>query len=249
MSKRISKEAQQKILEAHGLKLSQSEAAKYAGVSQTNVHNYWKAAGLKPPFPYRALYLPKETQDLIYAAWELKLSARKASKYLGIGRKSVLTYWKAAGLNPHRKAGLAKETQDLIYAAWERGLSACKTSTYLGISIPSVLRYWNAAGLKSHHAQWRDGSLGLKVSLEILLDGVFDTVKNPNEALGLDQIIERLKDRLDIKKVNTKDLQEKINQLVGWGCYNVVQKDGKVYYSAGMPAAMDGNLKASVASK
>ncbi|HIH14183.1 MAG TPA: hypothetical protein HA224_02915 [Nanoarchaeota archaeon] len=197
MSKRISKEAQQKILEAHGLKLSQSEAAKYAGVSQTNVHNYWKAAGL----------------------------------------------------NPHRKAGLAKETQDLIYAAWERGLSACKTSTYLGISIPSVLRYWNAAGLKSHHAQWRDGSLGLKVSLEILLDGVFDTVKNPNEALGLDQIIERLKDRLDIKKVNTKDLQEKINQLVGWGCYNVVQKDGKVYYSAGMPAAMDGNLKASVASK
>jgi len=200
MSKQISKEAQQKILEAHGLKLSQSEAAKYAGVSEFTVCQHWKAAGLKPHFRPGAPHLPKETQDLIYAAWELGLSARKAGKYLGIDSTSVSKYWKAAGL-------------------------------------------------KSQYVQWPDAGLGLKVSLEMLLDSVFDTVKNPNEALGLDQIIERLKDRLDIKKVNTKDLQEKINQLVGWGCYNVVQKDGKVYYSAGMPAAMDGNLKASVASK
>jgi len=201
MSKRISEEVQRRILEAHKLTLSQSEAAKYAGVNRTTVYNYWKAAGLKPHFEFSG------------------------------------------------PARLPKETQDLIHTAWILGLSANKAAIYSGTTLRTVLKYWNAAGLKSHYAQWPGGRLGLKVSLEILLDGVFDTVKNPNESLELAQIIERLKDRFDTERINTKYLQKKINQLVGWGYYNAVQKDGKTYYSAGMPAAMDGNLKASVASK
>ncbi len=197
MTKPISAEMQQKVLEAHKLGLSEKKTAERVGVAKSVVQKYWRAAELKPHFEIRNLCLPKETQDLIYTAWELGLSARKAGRYLGIYRRTVLRYWRAAGLPPH-------------------------------------------------HAAWAGARMGFKVPLEVLLDNVFDTATNPDEQLELEQIVGRLKNRLGTEKINTGYLKKQINRLVSWGCYAIMQDGGKIYYKAGMPSAMDGNLKAAI---
>ncbi len=246
--------ARKKIIEAHKLGLSVGKTAEYSDVHRDTVSKYWKAAGLKPHFKGGRRLISEETQDLICAAWELKRSARKTAKYSGISHSTVLKYWRKLGLEPHHKGKsdsqrISEETQNLIYAAWELRLSATETATFLRIGYTTVLKYWQKRGLELPPRTYSRPHKSIKVGLTNLLDDVFNTIENPNEQLRLEQILEKLKDRFGTERINVEDLQNKINQLVGWGYYAIVQEGGKTYYMAGMPAAMDGMVKKELVAK
>ncbi|MEK6807820.1 MAG: hypothetical protein AABX75_02205 [Nanoarchaeota archaeon] len=249
----ISEETQQRIIETHKLGLSATEAAKRTGVATSSVLRYWKDAGLNPHFRRGKLPISEETRQKIIEAYRPELSASKIAKRVGANHGTILKYWKAAGLTPcrNRYGPISEEKQNLIYTAWELKIGARKTAEYLKVNINTVYEYWRRLGLALPPRVYtgRPGGPGrfINASLTNLLDDVFDTVKNPGEQLELEQIVQRLKKRLGTERINVKDLQEKIDKLVGWGYYAVAQDGGKTYYKAGMPAAMDGNFKAAVA--
>ena len=245
MVRPISEETRQKIIEAHELRLPINKTAESVGVTCRTILKYWKAAELKPHFTPRRRIL-EETRQKIIEAHGLNLSMRKAAERADVNRETVSNYWKAAGLEPHfKKYGRSK--QNLIYAAGQLQISAKETAEFLDVSAVTVYMYWRRLGLALPRGYQRGLGRFIKAGLTNLLDDVFNTVKNPNEQLELEQIVQRLKKRLGTERINVKDLQEKIDKLVGWGYYAVAQDGGKTYYKAGMPAAMDGNFKAAVA--
>ncbi len=196
--------------------------------------------------------ISEEQKLKIIEAHKLKLSPYNAAKYSGISRNTVLNYWRKLGLKLYFKSGkppISEEIQELIYAAWELKRSATETATYLGISYNTVLNYWRKRGLELPPRIYYILHRPIKVGLTNLLDDVFNTATNPDERLELEQIVGRLEDWLGTEKINLKDLQEKISQLVGWGYYAVVQEGGKTYYKAGMPSAMDGMVKKELVAK
>lgn len=94
-----------KILEAHKLKMSRTEAAEYAGVSVDSVTKYWHGAGLYPPSKST---LSQKTIDKIYKAHKKKMSQPEAAKYAGVSDSTIKYYWKKAGLKSNFKSSASK---------------------------------------------------------------------------------------------------------------------------------------------
>jgi len=80
-------------------------AANYARVDPRTTRFYWEKAGLKPKHVHGGQKISEETESLIYTAWEMGLSGKKASEYLGVNSETVLKYWREAGLDTKRHIG------------------------------------------------------------------------------------------------------------------------------------------------
>ncbi|MBU0906848.1 MAG: hypothetical protein KKD18_06310 [Nanoarchaeota archaeon] len=94
----------ERIHEAHRLGMNNIEASRYAGVSSATICKYWKKAKLKPPHGNRDR-LTKEKINRIYEAHRLGLSINLAAEQAGVGKRTIITYWKHKNLEPHYKSG------------------------------------------------------------------------------------------------------------------------------------------------
>ena len=78
------------------------------------------------------------------------MSSPKAAKYVGIGKETVLNYWKKEGLRLHyeKPQSLSQKQIKKIYEAHELGMSSPKAAKYVGINPSTVLKYWKKKRLE-----------------------------------------------------------------------------------------------------
>lgn len=137
------------IYQAHNLGMNGPEASKFVGVHHGVIYRYWQKANLKSP---NKKDLP-ELIDKILEAHKLKLSTRRAAKYVGNVSHSYITkVWEENGLkpiyNPIQELTLEQRTK--IKEANDMGMSIPQAAKYAKCSKTSVHRVWKEENLETN---------------------------------------------------------------------------------------------------
>lgn len=231
---KLNQEKRADIVKAYVLDMDPDEAAAFAGVKVATVNSNWKKAGFV--FPPRVL-IPDELLDRLIEAYFLDMTKKDAAAYAGVSDHSVSRYWDLYGLKTIRHGGqLSKEEEQKIIDAYNQGMSKYKICISTGHNGPVVKKVLEKNGLTIKNNQRLE-----KIRITELLDCVFDVVNNPDELVTLDEIRERL--GISNKPIDENSLEQRLAEVVKYGFYEVVEKDGKICYKAGMPSAMDGMVK------
>ena len=152
------------IIKAHNLKLTISEAAKYAKVNHKTISVVWAQKNLQAHGKHQKL--SDQTISKIYEAHTLGMTVHQSMKYADVSEESIIIYWAEKGLKPifNKKArnNFPKEKVEKIIDSYESGMTQKEAAEYVNISEKNIRKQWGLMGFPRRTIRRRRLPIGLE---------------------------------------------------------------------------------------